>query len=46
VTPLFVTNTLVDWLKDLPAARAEVAPYQRASISVVTWIEVLVGEEA
>lgn len=43
MTPLFDTNILIDWLKELPAARAEVALYSRGAISVVTWIEVLVG---
>ena len=43
VKALFDTNVLVDHLRGIPAARDELARYQDKAISVITWMEVLVG---
>ena len=40
---LFDTNILIDYLRGIPAARDELARYQDKAISVITWMEVLVG---
>ena len=37
------TNILVDFLQGLPAAETELALYRDPAISIVTWIEVMVG---
>jgi predicted nucleic acid-binding protein len=37
------TNILVDYLRGSEQARLELARYERASISLVTWMEILVG---
>jgi len=37
------TNVLIDNLTGVAAARAEIARYETATISVVTWIEVMAG---
>ena len=42
VKVLLDTNVLVDFLRGIPAAQAELARYDDAAISVITWIEVLV----
>jgi predicted nucleic acid-binding protein len=43
VKPLFDTNVLIDYLNAVPQARDELARYETRSISVITWMEVLVG---
>lgn len=43
---LFDTNILIDFLNGIEAARSELARYSAPAISVITWIEVLVGAEA
>ena len=43
VNALFDTNILIDFLNGSPAARDEIARYEDSSISVVTWMEVMVG---
>jgi predicted nucleic acid-binding protein len=43
VAALFDTNVLVDYLNSVPAARTELSRYGEKAISVMTWIEVLVG---
>jgi hypothetical protein len=43
VKALFDTNILVDFLLNVPAARQEFARYEKPAISVMTWIEVMVG---
>jgi hypothetical protein len=43
VKALFDTNILIDHLRGVPAARDELARYQDKAISVITWMEVLVG---
>lgn len=40
---LLDTNILVDYLRGLPEARAELSLYDDTAISIVTWMEVLVG---
>ena len=42
--PFFDTNILIDWLKDMPQAVAELSRYRRHRISRVVWTEVLAGE--
>ena len=43
---LFDSNILIDFLNGEGAAKAELARYQQPAISVITWIEVLVGAKA
>ena len=40
---LFDTNILIDYLNGLEASKAELDRYRERLISVVTWMEVLVG---
>ena len=40
---LFDSNILIDYLNGVAAARSELARYERPAISMITWIEVLVG---
>jgi len=41
--PLFDTNILIDYLKRMPEAEAEIDRYTEIIISVISWIEVMVG---
>ena len=43
---LFDSNILIDFLNGVEAARHELGRYRQPAISVVTWIEVLVGASA
>ncbi|MGE0862820.1 MAG: type II toxin-antitoxin system VapC family toxin [Vicinamibacterales bacterium] len=43
VKALFDTNILIDYLKGVDAAQAELARYRQPLISIVTWMEVLAG---
>ncbi len=43
VKALFDTNVLVDFLGGVPQARAEIRRYDDAAISIVTWMEVVIG---
>lgn len=43
---LFDTNVLIDFLAGIPQARGEIDRYDDAAISIVTWMEVLIGEAA
>jgi predicted nucleic acid-binding protein len=43
--PFFDTNILIDWLKDIPEAKAELRSYPRHRMSRVVWTEILAGEE-
>ncbi len=45
VKPLFDTNLLIDFLNGVPQAREEIARYAERSISIVTWMEVMVGAD-
>lgn len=40
---LFDTNILIDYLNGIEAARDEMARYETAMISPITWMEVMVG---
>jgi hypothetical protein len=39
------TNILVDFLRGIPQAKQEIERYEEAHISLITWIEILVGAE-
>jgi predicted nucleic acid-binding protein len=43
VRVVFDTNILIDYLLGIEAARRELTFYSRPLISVITWIEVMVG---
>lgn len=43
VKALFDTNILVDYLSAIPQAKDELFLYREKAISVVTWMEVMVG---
>ncbi len=42
---LLDTNILIDYLKGIDQARQEIGRYDDAAISVVTWMEVMIGAE-
>jgi len=46
VKALFDTNILIDFLNAVPQARDELARFEDKSISIVSWMEVLVGADA
>jgi predicted nucleic acid-binding protein len=46
VKALFDTNILVDYLNAVPQARAELRRYTEKAVSIITWMEVLVGADA
>lgn len=46
VKALFDTNILIDHLSAVPAARDEIGRYEDRAISIITWMEVMVGAEA
>lgn len=43
---LFDTNILIDFLNKVPEARIELHLHEQRAISIVSWIEVLVGTPA
>ncbi|ASL48712.1 Chromosome partitioning protein ParA (plasmid) [Burkholderia sp. AD24] len=43
VRALFDTNVLIDYLNGVDAAKKELARYEYRAISMITWMEVLVG---
>ena len=43
VKALFDTNILVDHLNAVPEARAELRRYAEKAVSIITWMEVMVG---
>jgi hypothetical protein len=43
VKVLFDTHILIDYLNGIPQARDEIARYSDKAISLITWMEVLVG---
>jgi len=43
VKALFDSNILIDHLKGVPDASSEIVRYDDRAISIVTWIEILVG---
>jgi predicted nucleic acid-binding protein len=46
VKALFDTNILIDFLGGVPQAREEFDRYDDSAISIVTWMEVMVGAAA
>jgi predicted nucleic acid-binding protein len=46
VKALFDTNILIDFLYAVPQARKELDRFEDKAISVVTWMEVMVGASA
>jgi predicted nucleic acid-binding protein len=45
VGALFDTNILIDHLNAVPQARAEIERFEDRAISIVTWMEVMVGAD-
>ena len=45
VKALFDTNILVDYLNGVPEARTELQRYTEKAISIITWMEVMVGAD-
>ena len=43
VKALFDTNILIDYLRGISAARAELGRYADKAISIISWMEVLAG---
>ena len=43
VKALFGTNILIDYLNAVPEARAELSLYAEKAVSIITWMEVMVG---
>jgi len=43
VKALFDTNVLIDFLGGMPEARAEIRRFDDAAISIVSWMEVMIG---
>jgi predicted nucleic acid-binding protein len=43
VAVLFDTNILIDYLNGIPQAKTELDKYPNKSISLITWMEVMVG---
>ena len=43
VKALLDTNILIDFLRGVPAARDELKRYEDKAISIVTWMEVMIG---
>lgn len=46
VGALFDTNILIDHLNAVPPARKEIERFESRAISVITWMEVMVGADA
>ena len=42
---LFDTNILIDYLNGIPAAKRELDLYESHAISIITWMEVMIGGE-
>jgi predicted nucleic acid-binding protein len=45
VKALFDTNILVDYLNAVPKARTELNRYTEKAISIISWMEVMVGAD-
>lgn len=43
VKALFDTNIVVDFLNGVPEAQNEISRYRERAISIITWMEVMVG---
>ncbi len=46
VGALFDTNILIDHLNAIPQARTEIGRFENRAISIITWMEVMVGVSA
>ncbi len=46
VGALFDTNILIDHLNAVPQAREEIERFESRAISIITWMEVMVGADA
>jgi predicted nucleic acid-binding protein len=46
VKALFDTNILVDYLNAVPEARTELQRYAEKAVSIITWMEVMVGADS
>lgn len=46
VKALIDTNILIDFLNAVPAARTELERYREKAISIITWMEVMIGATA
>ena len=46
VKALFDTNILIDYLNGIPDAAKEIGRYSEKAISLVTWMEIMVGTTA
>lgn len=46
VGALFDTNILIDHLNAIPQARDELDGFENRAISIITWMEVMVGADA
>lgn len=46
VGALFDTNILIDHLNAIPEAREEIGRFENRAISIITWMEVMVGASA
>ena len=45
VGALFDTNILIDHLNAIPQARAEIERFENRAISIITWMEVMMGAD-
>jgi len=45
VRALFDTNILIDFLNAVPEARAEMQRYREKAVSIITWMDVMVGAD-
>ena len=45
VKALFDTNILIDFLRGVPEARVERGRYSAGAISIITWMEIMVGAD-
>ena len=46
VGALFDTNILIDHLNAVPQARKEIGRFENRAVSIITWMEVMVGANA
>lgn len=46
VSALFDTNILIDHLNAIPQAREEIGRFENRAVSIITWMEVMVGADA
>jgi predicted nucleic acid-binding protein len=46
VKALFDTNILIDYLNAVPESRAEMQRYGDKAISILTWMEVMIGADS